>query len=227
MPHKNAALHRLALKRKSDVWPGYRSIASFHSGVYECDHVSPYTKTAGNVDADVFLMLQDWSSSRALEGEVCQDSIELGHSSAIYTNLHLKQLLERHFGLSLAQTYGTNLFPFIKNGAMNALIPRCDMVRAAQVYGLPQIEIVKPRIVVCFGAATFNALRSAWGLGRVSSVQQGIASPFELGQAKVWLQAHTGRLGQNNRNRGGVDRVNEDWRAMAEEYGASRGRGEV
>lgn len=227
MDDKNAALLKLAQKRKSDVWPGYRSLASFHHGVYECDYVSPYTKTAGDVDADVFLMLQDWSSSRMLEGAVCQDSVELGHSSAIYTNVNLKQLLKRHFGLFLAQTYGTNLFPFIKNGAMNAAIPQRDMVCAAKVYGIPQIEIVKPRIVVCFGVATFNALRIASSLEKVSSVQQGMASPFELGQAKVWLQAHTGRLGQNNRNRGGVDRVNDDWRAMADEYRAGRARGAV
>lgn len=225
MVDKKEALSLLAQKRKSGCWGNYLPIASFHDGIYECDHVSPYTKSAGNLDADVFLMLQDWSSEDALNGPICRDSIEYGHTLTKFTNVNLKCLLERHFELPMHQAYGTNLFPFIKRGPMNGKIPRKDMVRAAIEYALPQIEIVGPRIVICFGLATFNALRSAVGtlypdkeITRVSSVAKGIESPFAIGNTSVWLQAHTGRLGQNNRNKGGVNRVEEDWSRMVNDY---------
>ena len=57
---KNARLLALARLRQATRWPGYKSIADYHHGVYECDFVSPYTKTAGNVDAEVMVLLQDW-----------------------------------------------------------------------------------------------------------------------------------------------------------------------
>jgi uracil-DNA glycosylase len=214
MVAKKEALSRLAQKRKTDVWPGYFSIADFHGGIYECDYVSPYTKTAGNLNADVFVMLQDWSSTDSLNGPICHDSIKYGHTVAKFTNSNLKELLQQHFGIKLSQTYGTNLFPFIKPGPMNAGIPQRLMDRAAIEYGLPQIEIIKPKLVICFGKSTFNALRTSAGIPKVSSVDEGIERPFKVGDTSVWLQAHTGMLGQNNRNRGGVNRVDADWRKM-------------
>src|SRR5258707_4789322 len=214
MVGKKEALSRLAQKRKTDVWPGYFSIADFHTGIYECDYVSPYTKTARNVNAAVFVMLQDWSSSDSLNGPVCHESIKYGHTVAKFTNSNLKDLLQRHFGLTLSRTYGTNLFPFIKPGPMNASIPERLMDRAAMEYGLPQVDIVKPNLVICFGKSTFNALRTAVGIPKVSSVNDGIERPFKFGNTLIWLQAHTGMLGQNNRNKGGVNRVDADWGKM-------------
>jgi len=212
---KKDALHCLAQKRKNAQWHGYSGIADFHSGVYECDHVSPYTKTAGNLSADVFVMLQDWCSSDFLNGPISHDSIKYGHTVANFTNHNLKDLLHRHFGLKLSQTYGTNLFPFIKLGPMNADIPQRLMDRAAIEYGLPQIEIIKPKLVICFGKTTFNALRNAVGVQRVPSVDEGIQRPFTFRGTTIWLQAHTGMLGQNNRNKGGINRVDTDWQKMA------------
>ena len=212
---KKEALHRLAQNRKSAMWHGYSGIADFHNGVYECDHVSPYTKTAGNFKADVFVMLQDWCSSDFLDGPISHDSIKYGHTVANFTNQNLKDLLQRHFGLKLSRTYGTNLFPFIKPGPMNSNIPRRLMDRAAIEYGLPQIEIIKPKLVICFGKITFNALRSAVGIKKVLSVDEGIQRPFTFRETAIWLQAHTGMLGQNNRNKGGINRVNTDWQKMA------------
>jgi hypothetical protein len=59
---KRARLLSLARLRQSTRWRGYTSIADYHGGVYECDFVSPYTKTAGNSDAEIMVLLQDWSS---------------------------------------------------------------------------------------------------------------------------------------------------------------------
>src|SRR5260370_35998179 len=108
-------------------------------------------------------MLQDWSSSDSLNGPVCHESIKYGHTVAKFTNSNLKDLLQRYFGLKLSQTYGTNLFPFIKPGPMNAGIPQRLMDRAAMDYGLPQIEIMKRNLVISLGKSTFNWLRTLTG----------------------------------------------------------------
>ena len=73
---------------------------------------------------------------------------------------------------------------------------------------------VKPKIVICLGVPTFNALRRASGLKPIRNLEEGIASSFQIGNSEVICQAHTGQLGKNNRNKGGVNRVDGDWAAI-------------
>ncbi len=65
---KQARLLELATTRMGTRWPGYKPIADYHGGTYECDFVSPFTKAAGNTDAKVFVLLQDWSSDGSTSG---------------------------------------------------------------------------------------------------------------------------------------------------------------
>ena len=125
--------------------------------------MSPYTKSARNHDAPIFVLLQDWSSEDRLNGPLDQDAIEHGHTPSLPTNRRLNQLLGRFFNVTLADTYATNLFPFIKPGSLSAPIPFKDLVRAAREYALPQISIVGPRLVICLGSipsGRFNRRRT-------------------------------------------------------------------
>lgn len=217
---KRAKLLALAKLRQATRWPSYDCIGDYHGSAYECDFVSPYTKTAGNVDAEIMVMLQDWASDDFLKGAFSEDSAMLGYSRSSETNQNLISLLQTIFGLTLGQVYGTNLFPFVKLGAMNAPIPQRDLLRAANEFGMPQIRIVKPQLLICLGLSTFNAVRRRCGLSSCPTVDSALQNSFDLEDTRVWCQAHTGRLGRNNRNRGGLNRVFGDWRRMKEDvYG--------
>lgn len=207
-------------KGNSDGRP--KNIGDYHDGAYECDHVSPYTKSAGNCDADIMVILQDWTCDERLSGPVMQHRVELGYNPDNDTNVNLIQLLRTTFGITLADTYATNLFPFIKKGRMNANISTADMLRAARDFALPQICIVKPMLVICLGGPTFNALRRACGLSTCSPLELAISNPFKIDKTFVWCQAHTGRIGRNMRNKGGVNRVSQDWQRMKEAVAAMR-----
>jgi hypothetical protein len=67
---KHRELKALATKRQRARWPGYKGIGDYHNGVYECPYVSPYTKTAGNVDADIMVVLQDWTSDESIRRDL-------------------------------------------------------------------------------------------------------------------------------------------------------------
>ena len=216
---KHRELKALATKRQRARWPGYKGIGDYHNGVYECPYVSPYTKTAGNVDADIMVVLQDWTSDEDIRRDVDSDAVTYGYTRALHTNRNLVRLLEEHFDTALTDIYGTNLFPFIKMGHMGSSIPRGDLVRAAREFALPQITIVRPKLVICLGLATFNALREACGHEPVYPLEAAIQSPFSLGATRIWCQAHTGARGQNNRN-SGVKRVPNDWRCMKRDVSA-------
>ena len=43
---KHKQLLELAQKRQRSRWNGYKCIGDYHGGIYECDYVSPYTKSA-------------------------------------------------------------------------------------------------------------------------------------------------------------------------------------
>jgi hypothetical protein len=209
---KNRLLKALAKKRQRARWPRYKGIGDYHNGVYECNYVSPYTKTAGNVNSEIMVMLQDWSSRAALtQKNVDSDSVIFGYSTRLPTNRNLIRLLEEHFSKSLTDVYATNLFPFVKRGQMGASIPRRDLVRAAKEFARPQIGIVRPKLVICLGLVTFNALREACGHERIRRMNAAIRSPFTWHGVRIWCQAHTGARGQTNRGRA---RIPDDWRRM-------------
>lgn len=211
---KQDLLLELARKRKTTIWPGYCRIGDFHNGVYECDFVSPYTKSAGNADAEIFILLQDWSSAEAL-CKLDSDCVLYGLTPTLPTNRRLVELLWHHFGVKLGDVYATNLFPFIKRGGISSSIPMGDLIRAAQEFALPQIEIVRPTLVVCLGLNTFNAIRIVCEYAPVRRMDEAIASPFTFNESRVWCQAHTGARGQNNRGRA---RVAEDWSKMSIDF---------
>jgi uracil-DNA glycosylase len=218
MMDKHARLLKLARLRRESRWPDYKCIGDYCEGRYECDFVSPYTRSAGNIDAELMILLQDWSSDVVLSGPYLHARCTVGHDPCRVTNKRLKDLLQRHFGLELKDVYATNVFPFVKLGAISAPIPMRDLVRAAHEFALPQIGIVGPRLAVCLGKAAFDAVALAAGSRRSRSLADAIASPFEIGSTQVWCQAYTGQLGTNARNRRGADQLAKDWASMAAAY---------
>ncbi|HMG75126.1 MAG TPA: uracil-DNA glycosylase family protein [Pyrinomonadaceae bacterium] len=210
---KRSALLRLAKVRQSTRRPGYKCIGAYHGGVYECDFVSPYTITAGNVDAEIMVMLQDWASDDDLKHPLDESSATLGYDPCAPTNKKLIKLLHTTFGVALRDTYATNLFPFIKLGRRSKKIPPKDMLAAAQQFALPQIRMVDPKLVICLGKDTFNAVREACEFSPSQYLDSAIENPFCVGTTRVWCQTHTGRLS----NRGPFERVLNDWRKMKED----------
>src|SRR5438067_2373110 len=196
---KRAELLALARLRQATRWSGFKCIGDYEGGAYECDFVSPYTKTAGNINAEIMVMLQDWSSDGSLSKGFDEDSATLGYSRHVVTNQNLIRRLDETFGLTLPDIYATNLFPFIKLGLMNASIPRRDLIRAAHDFAIPQIRIVNPQLVICLGVNTFNALRRVCGASQWLSRASAIEAPFALPgtDTRIWCQAHTGLQGQN------------------------------
>lgn len=213
---KRAALQQLAINRQQARWPGYTNIGDFHGGAYECLHVCPYTKSAGNVDAAIMVMLQDWASEDWLNGELDEHARQHGYSDRLPTNRNLIRLLQANFRMPLWRTYATDLFPFIKPGHMGRKIPRRDLVRAAMEFALPQVRIVNPKLVICLGLQTYNALRKACGLTHLRRLAEAIDAPYTFQTARIWCQAHTGGRGQAMRGR---LKVLEDWARMKEDAG--------
>ena len=152
----------------------------------------------------------------------------LGHDPNLLTNRRLVGWLRAYFGLELEETYGTNLFPFIKPGGMSAPIAPSLLKKAAARFALPQIKIVNPRVVICFGLATYNAIAAAV-VDHSTSGQADKPTAGDLGvaltrqfsiegtRATCWCLPHPAA-------RMSIDRVEAHWRAVAKSIGANRDR---
>lgn len=215
---KRAALLDLARRRQATRWPPYKCIGDYQEGVYECDFVSPFTKSAQNHDAMLMVLGQDWAGDVWLSGPLDPGARDVGHTLGNRTHENLVKRLDFHFGFRLQDVYATNVFPFVKPGRENAPIPMKDLARAALEFALTQIAIVRPVIAVCLGKAAFNAVRIAAGHFECRLLDEAIRSPFVVGSTEVWCQAHTGQIGTNNRNRADPARAKDDWARMAEAY---------
>lgn len=44
---------------------------------------------------------------------------------------------------------------------MGSNIAMADLLRAAEEFAVPQIEIIQPKIVICLGLNSFNAIRKS------------------------------------------------------------------
>lgn len=181
---KEKELFKLAKLRQNTKYEGYKSIADYEDGYYECDYVSPYSKSAHNINAKVFVILQDWSSDDNMAG-ICQETNRLGYTPSVGTNIKLIEYLEKYLSLDLSETYTTNLFPFIKMGGMSENIPIKDMRRAAREFTLPMMRVISPKIVIALGRKTYDAL-----LDCCDDKTEVVKGSFKYGTIKVFHQPH-------------------------------------
>ena len=217
--YKRCRLRALAEARQTHELPGYTNLRDYHDGYYECKHVSPYTKSANDVDSKVLLLLQDWRSREWLLRHRSAVIQEKGHDPALATNRKLKALLFHHLDLQLSSTYGTNLFPHIKPGSLSATIPEVALTRAALQYALPQIACVRPKIVICFGLQTYNAIRRALGRPAYRLLRNAVQSSARWGSTVVACQPHPGVYGELGLRRHTGYGAEHYWRRMVRRWG--------
>src|SRR6266481_6918737 len=101
---KREELFRLVKHRQVHPLRPHRCLAEFHSSYYECDHVSPWSISACNVDAEVMIIGQDWVSSEILKRERDEARKELGQDWSSSTNVNLREFLYRYMRLKFSET---------------------------------------------------------------------------------------------------------------------------
>lgn len=163
------------------------------------------------------IVLQDWSSKDTLDSLGLDPEVaKLGHTPSLPTNVRLKSLVKQHFDLAIEETFVTNMFVFIKRGPIHARIPARDARYSAQTYTLSEIKIVRPRIVICAGATTYQAVRRALGLAPNEPLAQRNLKPPRVDQSEIFWVPHPG--GRGTAASGGAARVDDIWRSIALRY---------
>jgi uracil-DNA glycosylase len=120
--------------------------------------ISPYTKGAHSLGG-IAVVLQDWASSNGLINADKPLINAYGRTPDLLTNKRLEKLLKVVFNLELAGVYVTNIYPFVKSGGMSSPL-RIGLVReAARELAIPELQIVKPTLVLALGKNAEAILR--------------------------------------------------------------------
>ena len=141
---KRDELRLLAKQRQADRRDGYLCLSDIHSGYYDTDeHVSPWSTSAQDVDAELMIFGKDWVSSdaggRAGPGaQAARTRLERADQQ------EPSQVLARPHGRArvLADVRHERL-SVQKIGKKNAAIRATDMRFAAEKYALPASRIVQ------------------------------------------------------------------------------------
>jgi uracil-DNA glycosylase len=215
---KKYLLDRLYEKRAADQlkdFPdGYKQVGDFHGGVFDRKrHISPWSMSSKNTDSSVMLLGQDWSSEKHLSQPIEKNIFtkDLGYDPRLQSNKNLHRHLKASFNLTFKDVYASNVFVFIKPGGMSSRIPNKLMDYSAKTYAIPEIEIVRPRIVICLGALTFRCLkRNCDTMKSFTDSPMSVENPHFTLQRTMFVHApHPGSWG--TKNAGGPLKVSKTW----------------
>lgn len=210
VPNKVERLKEIGLKRKSSIYEGYYNLSHFHNGQYDSDFVSPYSKSGGNSDSPIIILLQDWSSYESLSKDFDPTTARLGYTPKLQTNKNLQILLTTVFALDIADIFVTNVFPFIKSGCMTANLPIRDINKAFTEFCLPQINIIIPRLIICCGSKVYGSAINHYE--KPQKKKYDVNESFSSANMVFCHQRHPGATATNTT--GGINMAIENWRIM-------------
>lgn len=204
----------LAGTRAAGYSKDYQKLGDFHQGMYDFDdHVVPWSKTACNYDADLMLIAQDWASADFLIKPFDKAQATLGYAAYLPSNKNLFSLLSDILRINFENVYATDMFVFVKPGDMGTRIPLSDLRKCAVDYALPQIRIIKPKIVVCIGSRVYNALRFVQRLSYCSIAESSKIEPFYIDNIPIFGVTHVGGRGASTV--GGKKGLIEQWQRIS------------
>jgi restriction system protein len=212
-------MNALAEKRKKDrsLMPPHAGIGDYHNGIYdEHDYVSPWSISANNLDSDILVFLQDWTSQDKIAQKVDDNAKRFGFTPTLPSNKNLINLIQKYLGKKKEELYITNLFVFVKPGGISSAIPKRDMDYCVKNYAIPQIDIICPKLVICLGANTYNSLRTFLGEKPIKLSEIIHEPAIRHGKSKIYGVSHTGARGVANA--GGMAGIITQWEMLRKIY---------
>jgi hypothetical protein len=181
----------------------------------EDDFVVPWSKSACNYTAKLMLLAQDWDSFKNLSTPLTakHERIKLvGRNEKLLTNTRIDRLLGQYFGLKWRDTFATDVFPFVKPGNMRGDLKWLDFVRCAREFALPQIDVIKPLLVICLGrSTTFRAVAEVVDGRIVAADGDNPLGPVRYKGTEIYGVTHTG-----GRGNGWLKRIEAEWGYLGE-----------
>jgi DNA polymerase len=190
--------------------------ANLRDGEFDSDHIGPWTRWLGDLRARVLVVGQDWGAQRTLANQNGRD-VATG-----YTNRMLRALLAS-VGIQVPDVcvtsvpYGvflTNAVLCFKDGGDQAPVRGEWFDTCGSRFLRPQIDLIRPRVVVGLGERAYRTILSAYGRRAPATWRTAVDGPGVPldGGPIAFAVYHCSKRGQMYRNR---DAQLKDWQRIA------------
>ena len=145
---------------------GVVNASRLSGGIYDSNHIGPWTRWLGDLNAEIMVVGQDWGDQRAFE---TQQGANGAYSA---TNDALRELLAS-IGFDVPTPQEPSVFSrvFLTNAVLCFKDHGCQgpvqsewFQNCGRKFLRPQIELLRPKAVVCLGQRAFNAVLAAFEL---------------------------------------------------------------
>jgi hypothetical protein len=164
--------------------------AAVEAGRYDSDEVGPWTRWAGDLDADLMVVGQDWGgvpyfvANRGFDqpGNPTNDALaqllaRIGRPlPTLPTPNQNAEAQQRHRRCGV---FLTNASLWLKSGGLSAPVKGTWFREAAAPFLLEQIAIVQPRVVVALGACAYRAILHAYEIPVPSGPHRNVVNARE------------------------------------------------
>lgn len=179
---------------------------------FDSEHIGPWTRLHGDLDAALMVVGQDWGDLRYYEANRGLDKLNnptMVALASLLASIGFDVPMDR-YGQGNSGVFLTNAVLCLKAGGLQGSVRRSWFLECAQRFLRRQVEIVRPRVVVPLGEKAHQALRHAFGLPP-ARLRRAVAEPgIELLPGTMMVAVyHCGRRIQNTHRP--LDMQYRDW----------------
>lgn len=225
-PDRYAALVRARKAYDPQAAFGLANPSRVADGRYDAEEVGPWTRWAGDLDADLMVVGQDWGDeayfvkNRGLDAPKNQTSAALGQLlTSVGRPLPTSPTADAPLAPDANRSTGvflTNALLWLKRGGMQAPVADAWFGADSITFLREQLAIVHPRVVVGLGARAYRAILAAYTLPAPASIfrsvveaPDGIRVPAAPGAPRLFGVYHCGARVQNTIR--SLDEQRADW----------------
>ncbi len=197
---------------------------AIRGGKFDSDEIGPWTRWLGDLNACVLVVGQDWGGQTNFEKQKGRDigRNDVPPSPPSFANTKLRELLDS-VGVQVPdvgvpsdrhRVFLTNAVLCFKDGPDQARVRSAWFKACGSQFLRPQIELIKPRVVVGLGKQAYRAILSVYGLRAPASwlaAVEGPGVPLVTGGPIAFAVYHCSRLGQTHRN---WEAQRKDWQRL-------------
>lgn len=167
MVDRQEAYRQLVTARKAcRSCAGLVNASAIQHGEFDAEDIGAWTRWLGDLTARVMVVGQDWGDQRAF---IRQAGVDVQHNP---TNQMLRELLAS-VGITVpdvgmatgpAGVFATNAILCLKDAGSQSAVRTQWFAECGPRFLRPQVELIRPEVVVCLGERAYAATLSAFGL---------------------------------------------------------------
>jgi uracil-DNA glycosylase len=215
---KDLAYRILVRSRKiCHLCKGLTNPADYDNGVFDCDHIGPWSRWQGNLNTQLMIIGQDWGDTgyfRQYKGRDKDNNPSNKTIRELLASIEIPIPPPSVSGLGTSSIFLTNAILCLKEGGLGATVKREWFNNCGHHYLKPLIEIINPKVVVTLGKYAYEIIGRLYNLPKLSyrdAVAQKEGIPLSKGVEYLPMYHCSPRVLHTHR---GLAQQKSDWQRI-------------